>query len=213
VITVCITYFIAAVVASGIFVVAGWRSKQTRTLAAARSWNGPPSDPLWGDEETHFDPFDMHADVGVAIRVALKRLAPVMASQSVQADIASPPSVRVRMESAALEDLLEELLAAAIHCAPASRLLMTATTHGDLVHIGVTDDMPGADAALRQGSMRGLMGRVARRGGTLDVNVRPAEGTTMTLKLAAVTVDNHLPRELIPNLSAMAGGFALRTER
>jgi hypothetical protein len=213
VITVWITYFIAAVVASGIFVVAGWRSKQTRSLAAARSWHGLPPDPLWGEEETHFDPLDMHADVGAAIRLVLKRLAPVMASQSVQADIASPPGLRVRMKAAALAELLEELLAAAIHCAPASRLLMTATTHGDLVHIGVTDDMPGADTAVRQGSVRGLTGRVAMRGGALDVNVRPAEGTTMTLRLAAVTEDDDLPFEPALGMAAMQGGFALRTER
>jgi hypothetical protein len=35
------------------------------------------------------------------------------------------------------------------------------------------------------------MERVAMRGGALDVDVRPAEGTTMTLRLGAVSEDRQ----------------------
>ena len=45
--------------------------------------------------------------------------------------------------------------------------------------------MPGADPAMRQAMLRSQMERAALRGGTLDVEVRPAEGTTITLRLAA----------------------------
>lgn len=208
------TYFLAAVAASGIFVVAGWRSKQAKGLAAARSWHGLPIDPLWGEEETYVDASDVRADVGAAIRLVLKRLAPVMARQSVQADIACPSGLLVRMKSTVLADLLEELLAAAVHNAPASRLLMTAATHGDRIHVGVTDDMPGADLAVRQGSVRGLMERVAMRGGALDLNVRPDEGTTMVLRLAAAT-ENDRTEEVASSVeqTALSGGLSLRVER
>jgi hypothetical protein len=53
--------------------------------------------------------------------------------------------------------------------------------------------MPGADAAVRRAGVRGLMERVAMRGGALDVDVRPAEGTTMTLRLPAVRAEAGTP--------------------
>jgi hypothetical protein len=207
------TYVLAAMAASGVFVVAGWRSKHARGVAAARNWEGLPIDPLWGQEEAHFDVSDVPADAGAAIRLVLKRLAPVMASQSVQAEIAAASGLLVRMKGAALAELLEELLTAAIHNAPASRLLMTATKRVDRIYISITDDMPGADPAVRLGSIRGLMERVALRGGTLDVNVRPAEGTTMTLRLAALSENDAPVLEPAAGAAVRADGLALRAER
>jgi hypothetical protein len=52
--------------------------------------------------------------------------------------------------------------------------------------------------------VRGLMERVALRGGTLDVDVRPAEGTTMTLRIAAVVQERQKTRDWEP--SEFAGG-------
>ena len=109
---------------------------------------------------------DAPADVGGAIRLALKRMAPVMATQSVKVDVAAPSGLLGRMRGAALADLLEELLTAAIHGAPGGRLLLTAAPHGDRIHVGVTDDVPGADPAIRAAGVRGLMERVALRGGS-----------------------------------------------
>lgn len=185
-IAIWVTYFLAAGAASGIFVAAGWRSKQARELAAARRWRGLPVDPLWGDAEIDINASEFRADVGGALRLALKRLAPMMANESVQAEVAAPSGLVGRIRGAALTDLLEELLAAAIHGAPASRLLLTAVTFGDRICVGITDDMPDADQAVRMGSLRGLMERVTMGGGALEVDVRP-EGTTMILRLAVAT--------------------------
>ena len=184
-IAIWLTYFLAAGAASGVFIAAGWRSKQARELAAARRWHGLPVDPLWGDAEIDINALEARADVGGALRLALKRLAPMMANQSIQAEVAAPSGLVGSIRGAALTDLLEELLAAAIHSAPASRLLLTAVTFGDRICVGITDDMPGADQAVRMKSLRGLMERVAMRGGVLEVDVRPTEGTTMILRLAA----------------------------
>lgn len=151
------------------------------------------------------------ADAGAMVRLALKRLAPVLASQSVQAEVAAPQGLMVRMRGAALADLLEDLLAAAIHSAPASRILLTATAHGDHVEIAVVDDMPGTDPAMRMGRVRGLMERVAMRGGALDVDVRPAEGTTMTLRLSAASIERRerpvtsIPEARTPQVKETAG--------
>ena len=144
-----------------------------------------PDDPLWGDSAIDPGPSDVTADVGASIRLALKRMAPVMAAQSVKVDVAASSGLLGRMRGAVLADLVEELLTAAIHGAPGSRLLLTAAPHGDRIHVGITDDAPGADHAARAAGVRGLMERVALRGGSLTIDVRPAEGTTMTMRFAA----------------------------
>jgi hypothetical protein len=97
------------------------------------------------------------------------------------------------MRGHALTDMLEELLAIALRAAPASQLLLTAAPRGDQVDISVTDDMPVADAALRQGQMRSLAEQVAARGEALTVSVRSGEGTTMTLRLAGCSADTEPP--------------------
>ena len=180
-----VAYFLAAVAASGVFVAAGWRGKTALTLVAVQGRQGFLIDPGWGDAEADSHAPEHRADVGVAMRLALKRLSPIMSNRSVQADVAALPGLGVRMPGAVLAELLEEMLAAAIRGAPASRLLLTAAKHGNRIDVDITDDMPGADRVVRLGSVRGLMERVASRGGTLEVDVRPAEGTTMTLRLAA----------------------------
>ncbi|MDR3532762.1 MAG: hypothetical protein P4L90_19685 [Rhodopila sp.] len=185
------TYCLAAAAASVAFVAAGWRSGQPLGVAAAEAYPGLVIDPLWGETDIDLSASQSQADAGAAIRLALKRLAPVMASRSVQAEVAAPSGLLVRMRGAALAELLEEMLATAIHSAPASRLLLTAVSRGDHIHVGITDDMPGADQAVRLGSVRGLKERVAMRGGALDLDVRPSEGTTMTLRLAAATEETQ----------------------
>jgi hypothetical protein len=182
-------YFIAAVAASGLFITAGWRSKRTRAMAMAQGRPGIPNDPLWGDVDIDVNTLDSRTDVAGAIRLALKRLAPLMTSQSVQVDVAAPSGLFGCMRAAMLTDLLEELLDAAVHAAPGSRLLLTAAMHGDRIYVGIMDDMPGADPEARMSGIRNLIERVALRGGALDIDVRPAEGTMMTLRLAAAIED------------------------
>jgi hypothetical protein len=184
-------YFLAAAAASGVFIVAGWRSKQAFGAASAHGGNALPVDPLWGEAEIDLASPHAQTDIAAAIRLALKRLALVMANHSVHAEIAVPSGLIVRMRATALADLLEDLVAAAIHAAPASRLLLTATARGERIYVGVTDDVPGADPAVRARSVRSLTERVALRGGALDIDVRPAEGTTMTLRLSGVGEDRQ----------------------
>jgi hypothetical protein len=185
VITIWMAYFAAAAVASGVFLIAGSRSKQAHSYTAARAGHVLPYDPLWDETET--DPADAlpQTDAGAALRLALKRLGPVMASRFVQAEVAAAFGLRVRMHGAALADMLEEMLGAVIHAAPASRIILTAIESGDHVAISITDDIPNADLDVRCAGVRALKERVAQRGGTLDVRARPNEGTTVTLRIEA----------------------------
>jgi hypothetical protein len=191
------TYFVAAVAASGIFILAGWRSKQAHTITSARVGHQVPADPLW--DETEIDPAEgtrkapadtmPKTDTAAALRVALRHLAPVMANRAIQADVAAASGIMAQISGPALVDLLEEMISAAINAAPASRLLLTAAAHDGNVFIGVTDDMPVADADVRRAAVRGIRDRALARGGNLDVIVRPYEGTTITLRLDAAPQD------------------------
>lgn len=205
VITIWMMYVLAASAASGTFLAAGWRSKH-----APQGWHGLMNDPLWNEPEIDTASSETLSDLGAAIRLAVKRLAPVMANRSVQAEIAFPSGLLVRMRSAALVDLLEELLAAAIHGAPASRILMAATPRGDGIEVSITDDMAWADPDLREGRFRGLIERVAMLGGKLDINVHPAQGMTSTLRLTAAT--NERPDQqgpLKPEAANTPSGLAI----
>jgi hypothetical protein len=206
VITIWVAYVVVAVVASGIFLVAGWRTKQAHGYTAARASQGLPHDPLWDEPDTDLSETSSQADAGTALRLVLKRLSPVMATRFIQAEVAAAFGLRVRMRGAVLADLLEEMLSTAIHAAPASRILLTAAAQGEHVAICITDDIPYADADVRRASVRGLTERVALRGGTLDIAVRPNEGTTMTLRLGAA-LDEPEDRPLPERLKAQAAGL------
>jgi hypothetical protein len=185
--TVWMVYFFAAAVASGVFLLAGWRSKRAHGYTAARTINGLPHDPLWAETESVES--QVHGDAAAALHLALKRLAPVLTTRAVQAEVAAGFGLRVRMRGTVLTDLLEEMLGAVIQAAPASRILLTAVEHGGHVAISVTDDIPNADVDVRRAAVRGLMERVALRGGQLDMTTLPGEGTTMTLRLDAMAED------------------------
>ncbi len=182
------SYLIATAAAFVLFFAAGWRGRQTAGVPA------PILRPRFGMHvilpDGISDPgLDGHArdDVSTTVYLALARLASVIARQSVKIDVAVRPGLRVRMRSPLLADVLEELVTLAVQAAPASQVLLTAVEDGDHVDIGITDDMPGGDAANRLGRIATLIERLRLRGDSLKVDVRPNEGTTMTLRLAGST--------------------------
>ncbi len=175
--TFLILYLIAAMVATGLVIAGGlW----TRHVRARETWVAPP-----GGSVVDLLFRKAPADVRNCAMIAVKRLVAVMRINGVRTDIAIPHGLLVRMTGAALTDLLEEILAAAVHHAPYGRVLMTATHSGVQVGIAVTDDCAGADPAERRASLRSMTERMALRGLVLDIDVRPDIGTSMTLRLPA----------------------------
>jgi signal transduction histidine kinase len=151
----------------------------------------PAGGPFRKEAEIDLSETKPQADAGAALRLALKRLTPLMSNLSVQADIAASFGLMVRMRGAALVELLEEMLTVVVHAAPVSRILLTAAADGANISISMSDDIPNADQDLRRASVRGLTRRVAMGGGALAVDVRPGEGTTMTLRLSSVCEDRE----------------------
>jgi hypothetical protein len=182
------TYLVATSAASILFA-ATWRGRQPASIPSSVP---RPAHPVASPRRPVADPAASAAardDVAGAVAIALARLAPIITSQFVKIDVAVRPGLRTQMRGHALADLLEELLAFAWRAAPACRLLVTAVAQGDHIDIGVTDDMPVADAALRQGQVRTLAERAAARGDALMIDVSPGEGTTMTLRLATCSAN------------------------
>jgi hypothetical protein len=187
------TYSVAISAASVLFAAATWRGRQP---ASASSSAPRPSRPVASPRRPVDDPAasaTARDDIAGAVAIALARLAPIITSQFVKIDVAVRPGLRTQMRGHALAGMLEELLAVVLHAAPASQLLVTAVAHGDRIDICVTDDMPVADVALRQGQVRTLAERVAARGDALMIDVSPGEGTTMTLRLAACSANAERP--------------------
>lgn len=181
--TIWMAYILAATTASVLFVAAGWRSRHAAGSGLSRLNRLPDMSVLApGQHTARAQPL---GDAAEAIHMALKRLAPLIESQAVHVDVAARLGLLVRLRAPALIELLEDLVTIAIHNAPASVLLLTATAHGNRIHISLSDDVPGADLSKRQSQARGVQERIAMLGGVLDIDVRPAEGTVMTLRLAA----------------------------
>jgi hypothetical protein len=198
-----VTYVLAAAAACTVFVVAGWRGRSSRGLHAGNAWAGIPNDPLWAEDEIDMTAPDRQADVAGAIHAALRRLSPVLTQRPMKIEIAASPGLRVRMEAVVLTELILEALTIAIDRSPASGILVTGARHGDRVHIGITDDRAGANAASQSENLETLTGRVALLGGSLDIDVHSTEGTTMTLRLAmAVEPRPDAPHQPVPELAA-----------
>jgi hypothetical protein len=176
-----ITYLLAVVLVSLLFMFGGWRMRRDCALAVKTG------SPAWiaGPHPGPGSP----ADVRASVSLALRRLLPVMTSQGVRADVAVPEGILVQLEGTALTGLLERLLATAIDHGGASRLLLTATTVDAQVRISVTDntEVTNPDLVMRTGDFQDLADQVALLGGGLEIEVRPGCGTTTTLHLPAAS--------------------------
>jgi len=181
--TVWIAYLLVAAAAFALFFTAGWHGRQPADTQ--------PDIPVLPPEAFRLRargvgaPNQALGDAAEAINIALKRLMPLIDRQFVRVEVAARHGLIVRMAAPALADLVEEVLAAAIQNAPTSTVLVVAAPQGDHINITIADDIPGVNAAVRQGQIRGVRESVAMLGASLDLRVLPEEGTVMILRLAA----------------------------
>lgn len=204
--TIWLAYLVAATTASVLFVAAGFRRSQAISTVLGRPDQRVERRTLALDPEAARE--QPLGDAAECIHMALGRLASLTGSQSTHVDVAARHGLLVRLCPPVLTDLLEDVIATALHNAPASDLLVTASAHGDRIHITVSDDIPNADLAVRQSQVRHVQERIALSGGTLDVQVRPAEGTLMTLRLLAA-FEAPADESLVWEQAPPAGAFQL----
>ena len=79
--------------------------------------------------------------------------------------------------------VLSELVGSAMHHAPCGRVLLSAIRLGGRVQIAVIDDGDGPAAAVQEAALRDMAQLVALQGGTIDVESRRGEGTTVLVRL------------------------------
>ncbi len=115
-------------------------------------------------------------------RSVLQELSPAAREGLVRLEIAVQSGLEVRADPRVYRDVLAGLLRHAIAQAPGGRVLLTAARHGGRVQVAVVDDGAGSDPRAQQSSLRDSERLIALQGGTLEINSRPGEGTTVVAR-------------------------------
>lgn len=122
-------------------------------------------------------------------------LAGFAASHGVRVSLAVSPGRQVWADPHTLSLALREALMAAIRAARGGHVLVSALPLGASLHIAITDDGPHHGPATRQADMTGVAGAMAAMGGSLSIENRPGQSTTVTLRLARTPAITRPPAE------------------
>jgi signal transduction histidine kinase len=142
---------------------------------------GPPS----GPPARGHGLLDVRAELGAA----LATVAPQAARQLVALEVAAHPGLVVQADRLGLHELVTSLLLNAIRHAPCGRVLLTASQLGGGVRIAVTDDGVPPDRETLAAALLAAERWAALQGATVDIDVRPGEGTTVAIRLPAPAPD------------------------
>ncbi len=113
-------------------------------------------------------------------------LMPLAQELGTRIQFAVSPGRTVRAHAGGLAAAVRETMETAIRAAPGGAVLVSVLPLGQQIHIAVTDDAPHADRAARAAQVRGAEAAIALRGGSVAVETRPGQGTTVTLRLPAL---------------------------
>jgi hypothetical protein len=122
-------------------------------------------------------------DVAAEVRDVLQHMAPEAARGRMRLEMAVQPDLAVHADKLALRTLLGDLVRNAMMHAPAGQVLLSAARFGGRVEIAVTDDGAGTEAEMRQAALREAGQLVALHGGSIHIDARPGEGTTVLVRL------------------------------
>jgi signal transduction histidine kinase len=122
-------------------------------------------------------------DLEVAVRAAIASVAAMARLRQVRIELAVGTTATIPVSPGVLRTALHDIMLTAIDAAPGGRMLVTAGTCGDQVHIRITDDSRTADRQGRETSTWQTGVAIAAQGGSVAVEARPGEGTTVTIEL------------------------------
>ncbi len=122
-------------------------------------------------------------DVAAEALGALRQVDDLAARNRVRLQIAVQPSLAVHADPAGFRWALIEVLENAIAHAPCGKVMLGGTRHGGRVQIAVLDDGQTSDRLTQEAALRPVERIVALHGGTLQVEVRPGQGTLVILRL------------------------------
>jgi hypothetical protein len=121
--------------------------------------------------------------VSTVLHDILVEFHPLMAGYGVHVDTAVQPGLAADFDVGLFRSVLPVVLDCAVRASVDGHLLITAMRLGPKVQIVVSDDGPTADRATREGDLRASGHLIGLQGGSLDIDARQGEGTTVTLRL------------------------------
>lgn len=133
------------------------------------------SEPSSPDERLH---------LAAELRRIVALYAAIAKQRGVQIEFAVDPTLSLRIDRTRLHDLVGAMLTHALRAVHGGRVLLGAMRHGDMVQIAVIDENGNANQVIQQADLRQAMSWAAMLGGTLEVDARPGEGTTLLARLA-----------------------------
>jgi len=142
-------------------------------------------------------------DLEVAVRAAIASVAAMARLRQVRIELAMGTTATrtIPVSPGVLRTALHDIMLTAIDAAPGGRMLVTAGTCGDQVHIRITDDGRTPDRQGRETSTWQTGVAIAAQGGSVAVEARPGEGTTVTIelptKVSAERADDGLAQQRV----------------
>ena len=122
-------------------------------------------------------------ELETAVRAAADALTHLARADWVRIDFAVARGMMVYVNPSALRTALQETMLTAIRATPGGHVLITAQVLGSQLHIRVTDDGPDTDQPYREALARGAEAVIALQGGSVNVDARSGQCTTVTLRL------------------------------
>lgn len=166
----------------------GWQRRARLTPSRSRPADpGPRTQPgTTHSGTTHLGTAHLgtaQIDVAAEVRAVLGRFDSRASRQFANFDTAMQPGLTARADPATFRQVLAELIGAAVRRAPCGQVLVVAGRQGDRVQISVSDDGMVLGRNATESALREVAALTALQGGTLDIDVRPGEGTTILMRL------------------------------
>lgn len=124
-------------------------------------------------------------DVDEEIRAVVRSFETLRARRRIRLQLAIEPGLRVRMNRQRLHEILGAMLTHAIHGLDGGRVLVGAMMHAGRVQIAVIDEETAIDRETQQADLQPAIQMAAMQGASLELDVRPGEGSTLLLRLLA----------------------------
>ena len=142
-------------------------------------------------------------DPAMAIRQVLAQLEPLARDRGVTFTMAIGSRLVARAEPDAFRQALSDLVQHAIGRAPNGSVLISAGQQAGRVRIAVSDDGPFGNEADARTALRPVSDFLQIQGGSLEIDDRPGEGMTVTMRLPiAWAIDPATLPFAQPNASA-----------
>ena len=150
-----------------------------------RSWHAPRRLPsaLPGDAVPRRTTEAGGLELGAEIRHVLARLAPLARDHGVTFTFALGPQLITWAEPVAFRRALSGLLEHAISRTPNGSVLVSAGQQAGRMRVSVSDDGPLGDESGARTALRSVSEFLASQGGSLEIDNRPGEGMTVTMRL------------------------------